>query len=161
MTSYRYVFNTLITIPPFDPLSVAYAPAYLPTGRRPVSFRAQSARVPAHRPQAGFFSGACARVPAHRPQACFISGACACVPAHRPQAGFFSGTKRPCTCPPAAGQFLFGREAPVYLPTGRRPVSFRAQSGSVPAHRPQACFLSGAKRPCTFQPAASRFPFGR
>ena len=127
MTSYRNVFNTLITIPAFDPLSVAYAPVYLPIGRRPVSFRAQSARVPAHRPQAGFFSGA----------------------------------KRPCTCPPVAGLFPFGREAPVYLPTGHRPVSFQARSACVPAHRPQASFFSGAKRPCTCPPAAGLFLFGR
>ena len=40
-----------------------------------------------------------------------------------------------------AGRFPFGREAPVYLPTGRRPVSFRARSARVPAHRPQAGFL--------------------
>ena len=80
---------------------------YLPTGRRPVSFRARSARVPDHRPQAGFLSGA----------------------------------KRPCICPPAAGRFPSGREAPVYLPTGRRPVSFR--------------------RPYTCPPAVGRFAFGR
>merc|ERR1711923_318558 len=100
---------------------------YLPTGRRPVSFRARSARVPAHRPQAGFLLGA----------------------------------KRPCICPPAAGRFSFGREAPVYLPTGQRPVSFQARSARIPAHRPQAGFLSGAKRSCTCPPAAGRFLFGR
>ena len=78
-----------------------------------------------------------------------------------PQAGFFSGAKRSCTCPPAAGRFPFGREAPVYLPTARRPVYFRVRSACVPAHRPQAGFLSGAKRPCPCPPAAGRFPFGR
>merc|ERR1711923_140142 len=120
------------------------APVYMPTGRRPVSFWARSARVHAHRPQAGLLSGA----------------------------------KRPCTCPPAGGRFPFGREAPVYLPTGRRPVSFgreapvclptgrwpvsfRARSARVPAHRSQAGFLSGAKRPFTCPPAAGRFHFGR
>ena len=37
-------------------------------------------------------------------------------------------------------------KAPVNLPTGRRPVSFRARSARVHAHRPQAGLLSGAKQ---------------
>jgi hypothetical protein len=113
---------------------------YLPTGRRPVSFRARSARVPAHRPQAGFLSvakGPCSCPPAagrfpfgreapvylptgRRPVS--FRARSAHVPAHRPQAGFLPGAKRPCTCLPAAGRFPFGREAPVYLLTGRRRV---------------------------------------
>ena len=108
------------------------APVYLPKGRRPVSFRARSARVPAHRPQAGFLSGA----------------------------------KRPCTCPPAAGRFPFGREAPVYMPIGRRPAVYLP--GFVAGtKRPYTCppaagrFPSGAKRPCTCPPAVGWFLFGR
>ena len=121
----------------------------MPTGRRPVSFRARSARVHAHRPQAPvarpFFFGR--EAPVYLPTGRFLFGREATVylPTGRrpvsfrarsalvPARGFFSGAKRPCTCPPAAGRFLFGCEAPVYLPTGRRPVSFPAPCTCPPA----------------------------
>ena len=63
-------------------------------------------------------------------------------------------------CPTAAGQFTFGYEAPVYIPTGSRPVYFRARSARVHAHRLQVGLLSGAKRPCKCPPATCRFTFG-
>ena len=59
---------------------------------------------------------------------CMKCHKCVRVNAHRPQAGLLSGAKLPCTCPPAAGRFTFGRKAPVY---------------SIHAHWLQAGFLSG------------------
>ena len=83
------------------------------------------------------------------------------------KASFLSDAKRPYTCPPAAGRFLFGtkrsftcspdacwfhfgRKALLYTLIDRRQVSFR-----------ETGLLSGAKRPCTWPPVIGRFPFGR
>ena len=137
----RFTFGRPCTSPPTEGRFIfgREASVYMSTGRWPVYFRAHIARVHAHWPQAGFFSGA----------------------------------MRPCTCPPATGRFTFvplcmptgrftfGRKAPVYMSTGRRPVSFRVRSARVHAQRLQASLLSGAKRLCPCSPAAGRFTFGR
>ena len=144
----------------------------MPTGRRPVYFTAQKARLHAHWPHAGLVSGP------KRPSTC--------------PTGLHSGTKRPCTYPPATGRFTFGRfpsicpsaagrfsfgceapvymptgrftfgrEAPVYMPTGRKPAYFWARSAHLHAHRPQASLLSGPKRTCTCPPVVDWYTFGR
>ena len=137
----------------------------MPTGRKLVYFRTRSARVHA-RPV--YLRTRNARVHTHRPQVGLLSGASR-LHAHLPQAGFLSGAKRPLTCQRAAcrftigreapvymptGRFNFGREAPVYMPTGRKPACFYA-------HRPQASLLSGPKRTCTCPPTVGWFTFGR
>ena len=71
----------------------------------------------------------------HRAEVGLLSGAkrpCVSPPAAgRGQAGFLSGAKRPCTCPWATGRFPFGREAPLYLPTGRRRSAGASREASV------------------------------
>ena len=142
------------------------APVYMPTGRKTVYFRTQSARVH-NRPF--FFQARDARVHTHRPQVGLLSGASR-LHAHLPQAGFLSGAKRPLTCPRAAGRFTSGSEVPVYMPTGRftfvymltgrTPAYLRARSAHLHGHRPQAGLLLGPKRTCKCPPAAGRFIFG-
>ena len=105
--------------------------SFLSKMRMPVYFRAQSARIHAHRPQAGFLSGA--------------KRSCTCQPA----AGWFSfgreapvynpfGREAPVYMPTGLRPVSFGREAPVYMSIGRRAVFSRARSARVHAHRPQA-----------------------
>ena len=115
-------------------------PVYMSTGDRPVSFR--GAKRPSTCPPAA------GRFPFGREVPVFMS-----------TVRFTFG--RPSTCPPVAGRFPFGRKASVYMPTGRMPVSYRAQSARLHAHRLQADFVLGAKRPCTCPPAVGRFTFGR
>ena len=80
---------------------------------------------------------------------------------HLPQVCLLSGAKRPCTCPTAGGRSTFGHEAPVYMPTGRRPVYFWVRSARVHAPWLQAGLLSGTKRPCTVYMPTGRSTFGR
>ena len=68
-----------------------------------------------------------------------------------------SATKHTCTCPPVAGRFTFGREAHMYMPTGRRRFTFGFEA---PVYMAAGGLLSGTKRPCTCPPAAGRLTFG-
>ena len=96
-----------------------------------------SARLYAHQQQAGLLSGV--KHPFTCPSAAgrLLSG---CKPGYcralsiygyQQQADLLSGAE--CIWPPAAGRFTFGCEAPVYMPTGRRPFYFGARSDCVHA----------------------------
>ena len=69
-----------------------------------------------------------------------------------------SGVKRLHTCPPAAGWFTFGREAPLYIPPAAVLLFLGVKRHT---HRLQAGLLSGAKCPFLCHRAAGRFIFGR
>ena len=58
------------------------------------------------------------------PLASLLSGMKGPYTHHQQQAGLLSGAKRPCTCSSATSRFTFRHKAPVYMPTGRRPVYF-------------------------------------
>ena len=109
----------------------------MPNGSRLVYFRARSAHLYAHQQQEGLLSGV--KHPFTCPSAAgrLLSG---CKPGYcralsiygyQQQADLLSGAE--CIWPPAAGRFTFGCEAPVYMPTGRRPFYFGARSDCVHA----------------------------
>ena len=64
--------------------------------------------------------------------------------------------KRFCGCVQVfPSRFTFGRKAPVYMPTGRRPVYFQAQSVRLHIHREAPVYSVHGP------PAEARFTFGR